>query len=268
MPFFLSSTPRSLALTACAITISGAAASAQIPQREFAARRDSLAARIDSGVVIGFGGRTPITDFGPFFQLPAFHYLTNFDEPDAAFVMVVRQKRPTGMLFTTPIEPRRALYYGRRPDSAAIHTTLGLTARPFSTLTAVVDSLTAAGLPFYVLSDFEDADFARQDSLTRGQTFVASLRARHPGLVVKDAHGMVDQLRARKSTAELALIRRAAEISAQGHLAAMQAPMPSHEYELAAALEYTFRRLGATRPAYGSIVGSGANGTQLHYMKD
>jgi Xaa-Pro aminopeptidase len=44
--------------------------------------------------------------------------------------------------------------------------------------------------------------------------------------------------------------------------------MPAHEYELQAALEYTFMRLGGARPAYGSIVGSGLNGTQLHYMKD
>ncbi len=43
---------------------------------------------------------------------------------------------------------------------------------------------------------------------------------------------------------------------------------PKHEYELRAALEFTFTRLGAERPAYGSIVGSGVNGTQLHYMKD
>ena len=48
----------------------------------------------------------------------------------------------------------------------------------------------------------------------------------------------------------------------------MLAPVPSHEYELQAALEYTFTRLGGSRPAYGSIVGSGLNGTQLHYMKD
>ena len=43
---------------------------------------------------------------------------------------------------------------------------------------------------------------------------------------------------------------------------------PQHEYELRAALEYTFTKLGAERLAYGSIVGSGVNGTQLHYMKD
>src|SRR5947209_2023635 len=53
---------------------------AQIPQREFAARRDSLAKRIDSGVVVAFGGRTPVTDFGPFHQIPAFHYLTERSE--------------------------------------------------------------------------------------------------------------------------------------------------------------------------------------------
>jgi Xaa-Pro aminopeptidase len=243
-------------------------AAAQIPEREFAARRDSLAKRIDSGVVIAFGGRTPITDFGTFHQLPAFHYLTNFDEPDAAFVMVVRHGAGTPTLFVTPADPRRAFYYGWRPDSADVKRVHGLQGRSFGALRAVVDSLAATGLPFYTLDDFEDADFARADSLTRGREFVHALAARHSGLIVRDAHGIVDQLRAKKSAAELALLRRAAEISSEGHRAAMLAPVPQHEYELQAVLEYTFTRLGASRPAYGSIVGSGQNGTQLHYMKD
>lgn len=37
------------------------------------------------------------------------------------------------------------------------------------------------------------------------------------------------------------------------------------EYEVQATMEYTFRRLGADRPAYASIVGSGPNSTTLHY---
>ena len=96
------------------------ALSAQITPAEYAARRDSLAAHIENGIVIAFGGRTPITDFGPFFQNPAFHYLTNFDEPDAALVMVARGGKGTGTLFLMPIDPRRAFYYGRRPDSASV----------------------------------------------------------------------------------------------------------------------------------------------------
>jgi Xaa-Pro aminopeptidase len=243
-------------------------AAAQIPQREFTTRRDSLAKRIDSGVVVAFGGRTPVTDFGPFHQIPAFHYLTNFDEPDAAFVMLVRRGVGMPMLFVTPADPRSAFYYGWRPDSAAVRRTLGITARPFASLATVVDSLAGLGLPLYALNDFEDADFARTDSLTRGQVFVRGVAQRHAGVVVKDAHGMVNELRAKKSAAEIALLRRAAEISSEGHRAAMLAPVPQHEYEIQAVLEYNFTRLGGTRPAYGSIVGSGQNGTQLHYMKD
>jgi Xaa-Pro aminopeptidase len=241
-----------------------------ISQAEFAARRDSLAARIDSGIVIAFGARNPVSDFGPFYQLPAFHYLTNYDEPDAAFVMVVRHGRGASTLFITPAEPRSAFYYGRRADSSAIVRTFGVNARSFSALPKTMDSLltSARGLPLYALADFEDADFARADSLTRGGRFVAALSARHQGLVVKNAHAIVDELRARKSAAELALLRRAAEISAEGHRAAMLAPVPQNEGELAAVLEYNFKRLGASRAAYGSIVGSGYNGTTLHYMKD
>src|SRR5215207_3145951 len=111
-----------------AILVLGAAqlGAAQIPQREFAARRDSLAKRIDSGVVVAFGGRTPVTDFGPFHQIPAFRYLTNYQEPDAAFIMVVRGGVGVPTLFVTPADPRAAFYYCFRPDSAEVRRTLGI----------------------------------------------------------------------------------------------------------------------------------------------
>lgn len=241
----------------------------QIPVAEYAARRDSLAARVGEGIVIAFGGRTPVTDFGPFYQLAAFHYLTNFDEPDAAFVMVVHGGHAATTLFLSPIDPRTAFYYGRRPDSATVERTLGVKARAFSALVPYVDSVVATpNVTVYDLADFADADFAEQDSLTRGRSFMKSLVARRAGLTVKDAHEIVDELRAKKSAAELALLRRAAEISSEGHRSAMLAPEPAHEYELQAAVENAFSKLGGSRPSYGSIVGAGQNGTQLHYMKD
>lgn len=255
-----------LAVLALAPTLRTAAA--QVTSAEYAARRDSLAARIGDGVVLAFGGRTPVTDFGTFFQLPAFHYLTGYDEPDAAFLLVARGGRGTAALFVSPVDPRRAFYYGFRPDSAAIAHSLNIPARAVASLDGAIDSLAALGLPVYTLGDVEDQDFARVDTLTRGQQFVRALAARHQQLVVKDATPIVDQLRARKSSAEIALLKRAAEISAEGHRAVMQGPEPRHEYDIAALIEYTFKKLGAERPAYGSIVGAGVNGTQLHYMKD
>ncbi|MBA2627648.1 MAG: M24 family metallopeptidase [Gemmatimonadales bacterium] len=259
-----------VALTALVLTgFPARGAGAQIPAAEFAARRDSLARRIGDGVVVAFGARTPVTDFGPPTQLPAFRYLTNYEDPDAAFVLVVRNGVGRPALFTMPVMPRTALYYGRRPDSATVARTMGMPSRPFATLAATLDSLAGAGLAFYALADFEDADFRGVDSLTRGSAFMKAFTARHAGLKVADAHPLVDELRARKSPAEMVLIRRAAEISVQGHLAAMHMTSPGlHEYDVQAAVEYAFRRGGSSRPSYGSIIGSGERGTQLHYMKD
>src|SRR4051812_30481058 len=183
---------RALRLSAAAALLSVVAttsigAQAAIPATEFAARRDSLASRIGDGVLVAFGGRTPVSDFGPFYQNPAFHYLTNFDEPDAAMVMVVRGGRGATTLYLTPVGARRAFYYGRRPDSTTVVRSMGMGARSFSALAATVDSLAGAGLPVWELADYADADFAGEDSLTRGRQFMRRLATRHAGLVVKDA---------------------------------------------------------------------------------
>src|SRR5205085_9236215 len=125
-----------IVLTCAILAATATAASAQIPSGEYAARRDSLAARLGDGVIVAFGGRTPVTDYGTFFQLPAFHSLTAYDEPDAAFVLVARGRRGVGTLFVTPVDPRRAFYYGFRPDSAAIARSLKLVSRPSTALAA------------------------------------------------------------------------------------------------------------------------------------
>ena len=208
---------------------------AQITAAEYGARRDSLAARIGSGVVVACGERTPVSDFGPFYQLPAFRYLTGYEYADAALLMVVRSGRATSTLFVTRSEPRRSLYYGAEPDSTEILRETGLASRPADALASMVEPLAAAALPIFTLRDFEDADFAAAVSLTRGGQFIKALASRHPGLVVRDAHPLVAELRARKSAAELALLRRAAEISVEGHRALMQGAQPGmYEYQLAA----------------------------------
>src|SRR5258708_30055802 len=87
-------------------------------------------------------------------------------------------------------------------------------------------------------------------------------------MTVSVGRRVLDLVRVREGRAEMELLRTAAKISSQGHLEVLGIPQPTHEYELQAALEYAFTRLGGGRPAYGSIVGGGAHGTQLHYMRD
>jgi Xaa-Pro aminopeptidase len=259
---------RLTAVLLAATLISAAPAQSQIPQSEHNARRDSLAAKLGDGLVVAFGGRNPVADFGPFFQLPDFRYLTNYNEPDAALVMVVKGGKAQSTLFITPAGARQQFYYGKRPDSAAVEATLGMRARSAGALETVLDSLATTAKIVFTVADFAAADFAAQDSLTRGQSWERRFAAAHPTITMRDAHPYIYLIRAKKSAAELALIRKAAEISSEGHRAAMRLQQPTKEFELQAAIEYEFTRLGGARPAYGSIVGSGIRGTQLHYMRN
>ena len=76
----------------------------------------------------------------------------------------------------------------------------------------------------------------------------------------------VNEMRYIKSPAEIALIRRAAQISAMGHVETIRSCDESmREYDLQGLVEYMFKRGGCEFPAYGSIVGCGPNSTVLHY---
>jgi Xaa-Pro aminopeptidase len=84
-----------------------------------------------------------------------------------------------------------------------------------------------------------------------------------------DLSGFVAQLRGRKSPAELALIQKAVDITALAQREAMRTIRPGmNEFEIQGLIEYTFRRNGADRPSFATIVGSGPNSTTLHYNDD
>lgn len=244
-------------------------ANAQIAGSEYAGRRAALTARIDSGVVIAFGGVEPVNYWPTFRQLPGFHYLTGFDETDAALVMVKRGGTLTATMFVPSRTPMKERWIGARTRVADLRSRIGIAGRDITDLRPVIDSLVSTKLPFYVVPDVQTGDYATQDSLTRGASFLTGLRVANPWLVTRSLDTTLNHLRARKSAAEIALLRKAAQISGRGHEEAMKATAPGcGENEIQARLEDTFRRLGGDQPAYGSIVGSGPNATILHYMDD
>ena len=246
-------------------TVPAHLAAQSIPAAEYAARRDSLAARLDSGVVVAFGGRNPVTP-ERFAQLPAFRYLTGFLEPDAVLVMVIRRGEDHSTLFTASRDPRRALYDGFPPDSAEVARRTGMEVRSLDRLRAHLDSLAATGRPFYTLRDYATADAAGTDTLTRGAEFMRRFAEAHAGLTVRDAHPTLDSLRTRKSRPELALLRRAIDLTGATLRDVMRALEPGMwEYQVEAIVESGFRRRGADGAAFVSIIGSGPNATQYHY---
>jgi len=86
-----------------------------------------------------------------------------------------------------------------------------------------------------------------------------------PGAIVEPGR-ILHELRLHKAPEEVARLRKAAEITAEGHFAAMRdGKAGRREYQVQAEIEYAFRRRGGNGASYGTIVAAGANSTILHY---
>src|SRR6185369_10034630 len=95
------------------------------------------------------------------------------------------------------------------------------------------------------------------------------LKKKNPNLKLTVVNELVDELRGTKTAAELMMIRNAVDITVRAHKEVIPAVKQGmNEFELQALIEYTFRRNGADRPSFSSIVGSGPNSTTLHYNQD
>jgi Xaa-Pro aminopeptidase len=237
---------------------------AQIPRAEYAARRDSLAAAMHDGVLLALGGQEPAEDFLSFYPRPAFFYLTGVLEPDAALVIVKRNSTVTTTLFVQPRDPGREAWTGTRLGAEGMTRATGIPAHTVDQLRPMLDSVLSAGGTLSVLGDIGGTGYQ-----TRDDQLVASLERAHPNITTADASDIVDRLRMRHSSAELALERKAIDITVRAERDAIATIRPRlNEFEIQALLEYTFRRNGADRPSFSTIVGSGPNSTALHYNAD
>jgi Xaa-Pro aminopeptidase len=89
------------------------------------------------------------------------------------------------------------------------------------------------------------------------------------GIKVENLADRTALLRLTKDADELVRLRRAVAITGDAQSEAMRRIEPGmYEYQVEAVIEYVFRRSGAERLGFPSIVGSGPNATLLHYDKN
>jgi Xaa-Pro aminopeptidase len=253
-----------------AIALAATPLAAQIPQTEYAQRRAALAARLQDGVLLALGSPEPAQDYLSFFQNESFTYLTGYNEPNAALVMVKRGGQMSTMLFVEGRDPAAEVWTGKRfgPDGAKKAT--GIDARPIEQLRPVLDSLLGTTSQLYVVGNVRLGGPSNEPRvLSADDQFVRSLTAARSSVKATSSNQHVATLRGTKSPAELDLIRKAAEITVEAHRNAMRAIEPGmNEFEIQGLIEYTFRRNGADRPSFATIVASGPNSTTLHYNAD
>lgn len=201
-----------------------------------------------------------------------FHYLCGFGEPNA-WLVITADGHST--LFCNPKDLEREIWDGIRLGPEAAPSALGIDAA-FSVaeleqrLPKLLENKSTVWYPFATHAGLE----------SRIDTWLKAVRARvRFGALCPEAQrdlcGPLDEMRLIKDAHEIAIMRRAAQISAGAHVRAMQrcARMlrkgeDVREYHLDAELLHEFRRHGSQYPAYGSIVAAGANACVLHYRAD
>ncbi|WP_160152341.1 Xaa-Pro aminopeptidase [Microbulbifer sp. ALW1] len=200
----------------------------------------------------------------PFRQDSDFLYLSGFDEPESLLVLIPGRDQGQALLFCRERDEEKEMWDGPRlgPERAAEYCGL-CDAFPIGDLDDILPGLLEGrDLICYTMGRFPQLDRRLQSYLKSIDSAPASSGA--PEMVSLDP--LLHDLRLYKSAAEIRLMARAAEISAEGHRRAMSRCKPGlSEYHLEAELLHAFTAAGAREPAYTSIVGGGRNALVMHY---
>jgi len=170
------------------------------------------------------------------------------------------------VLFVRPRDPDREVWTGSRAGVEGALERYGADAAfPLDELEKVLPRFLEKAPHVYhtVLRDDPLAQrllaLIRRAQEARPRTGAGPTAIREPGEILHE-------MRLTKESAELAVMRAAIAIACEAHREAMRTARPGmYEYEIEALVDFTFRRRGATGPAYPSIVASGRNATVLHY---
>ncbi|MEG4444272.1 aminopeptidase P N-terminal domain-containing protein [Microcoleus sp. AT9_B5] len=242
-----------------------------IDPTEYRQRREQLMAKIGSGTAIFRSAPAAVMHNDveyAYRQDSDFFYLTGFNEAAAVAVFAPHHEEHKFVLFVQPKDLEKETWHGYRAGVEGAKELYGADeAFPIAEL--------AEKLPKYL----EKADriyyhFGRDRSfdqtvLNHWQRLMATYPKRGTGpTAIEDSNIILHPMRLVKSETELALMRKAANISVAAHNRAREFAKPGrYEYEIQAEIEHTFGLNGCT-PAYPSIVASGYNSCVLHYIEN
>lgn len=189
----------------------------------------------------------------PYRQDSSFLWLTGVDQPGYALLLDAR--RGEEWLFCPRLTQKHAVWVGHIPSLAEARRAFGVATTAYhDDLKKTLARLGRRGRVIH----------ADRRSLATARAAAPAAHAERRAL--EDA---LQELRIVKDEAEIALLAKASQATARGHVAAMRAARPGlFEYQVQAELEREFLRAGCSDVGYGSIVASGRNGAVLHYTRN
>ncbi|KAF5862835.1 hypothetical protein ETB97_011075 [Aspergillus alliaceus] len=192
----------------------------------------------------------------PFRQRRFFYYLSGCSLPDSYVIYDIRADKLT--LFIPPIDAEDVIWSGL-PLSADEALKL-YDVDSVSTTTEVNAALVSIGSAY----SGKCVAFAIADQVSSDTTFQSYAETNLSVL-----KGAIETARVVKDGYEIALLKKANDISAKAHIAAIKAAKTAtNEREIEAAFIATCIANGAREQSYHPIVACGVNGATLHYGKN
>jgi Xaa-Pro aminopeptidase len=256
------------------------------PAEEFAARRAKVFDAIGQDAVALVQGAPNPPGYVRFRQSNEFYYLTGIEVPHSYLLLDGSTRR--AILYLPPRDLRRESSEGRvlGTEDAELVRQLSGVDEVASTSQLIGQLARRAQGPQVVYTPFSPAEGlavsrdlgmrTNQDiavdpldgRVSREVHFMNRLTTSFPLFQLRNLSPILDELRLIKSPREMALIRRATELSGLALLEAMRSTRPGiHEYELDGVARYVFHANGAQGDAYYSLIATGVNATFPHYHK-
>lgn len=238
--------------------------------RFFASNRERLRQRIEAGCPIVIAGNGNLQRNGdvtyPFRQDSTFWYFTGLERADLTLVIGAKGTYVIVPELTAENDTFDGAYdaseFARRSGIVEFVPARAGWQRLKADLARVRQVAVPGALPEYM---------ARQNFYTSPlrRRLITRLKRLCPGVHVQDIRSQVAAMRVIKQPAELKALQRAIDITADTLAEVCQPEFlesVQHEYELAAAIDYGFRRRGASGVAFDSIVAAGGHTTTLHHF--
>ena len=205
----------------------------------------------------------------PYRQHSDLLYLTGFPEPECVCLLIPGRPNEEFVMFVRPRDAERETWTGYRAGVDGVRELCGAqAAHPVDKLDELINEYVGGRDRLYYTFGHDRAFNERVLSWMRQWQQLRPRTGAGP-MATLDLGDVLHEMRLVKGEEEIALMRRALAITAEAHATAMRSVRPDwHEYEVEALVDYTFRRGGATGPAYPSICAAGANATVLHYTSN
>ncbi len=196
------------------------------------------------------------------------YWLTGWTQPE--MVLFLRPGESTLTLFVQAKDEEREIWTGYRPGPEGAKADFG------ADEAFTIDDL-AKELPrlLHGVTTLHHAfaESPEHDAVLLGAIRKAARTARKNGMSVPETfHApskLLHEVRLIKSKAEIALMRKAAAITAEAHIESMRMAAPGvNEHAIDAFIDYTFRKNGGVGAGYTNIVAGGKGATCLHYIEN